>query len=245
MKRREFLTAAGGLLLTGVSSAYAVRRLIEPGEARSGTRGESSGKKYGMVVDLTKCRKDCTACVEACRKENNVAHFGDNRWDNYWIRKATLHSKDGHADEKPVLLLCNHCDKPPCAQVCPVQATFKRDDGIVIVDHHRCIGCRYCMIACPYNARQFNFKETEDWVNKKFPKRSHGVAEACTLCAHLLEQGRQPACVEAGNKVGAGVLTVGDMNDPESDIARLIAENPVRRIREDLGTEPKVHYIGL
>jgi molybdopterin-containing oxidoreductase family iron-sulfur binding subunit len=245
MKRREFLTATGGLLLTGVSSAFAVRRLIEPGEARSGTRGKSSGKKYGMVIDLTKCRKDCTACVEACRKENNVAYFGDKRWDNYWIRKATLHSKDGHTDEKPVLLLCNHCDNPPCAQVCPVRATFKRDDGIVIVDHHRCIGCRYCMIACPYNARQFNFKETEDWLNKEFPKRSHGVAEACTLCAHLLEQGRQPACVEACNEVGAGVLTVGDMNDPESDISRLIAENPVSRIREDLGTEPKVHYIGL
>jgi molybdopterin-containing oxidoreductase family iron-sulfur binding subunit len=198
-----------------------------------------------MVIDLTKCRPDCTACVEACRHENNVAYFGDNRWDNYWIRKATLESKDSHVDDKPVLLLCNHCDNPPCAQVCPVQATFKRDDGIVMVDHHRCIGCRYCMIACPYNARQFNFKETEEWTNEEFPKRSHGVAEACTLCAHLLEQGRQPACVAACREVGANVLTVGDMNDPESDISRLIAESSVARIREDLGTEPKVYYIGL
>jgi len=140
---------------------------------------------------------------------------------------------------------CNHCDKPPCAQVCPVRATYKRDDGIVIVDHHRCIGCRYCMIACPYNARQFNFKDNEDWPNQEHPKRSHGVAEACNLCAHRLDVGKMPACVEACGKSGAGALFVGDLNDPDSDVSRLISGNTVKRIREDLGTEPKVYYIGL
>jgi molybdopterin-containing oxidoreductase family iron-sulfur binding subunit len=199
-----------------------------------------------MVVDLRKCLPDCTACLEACRTENNVAYHGDSRWDVHWIRKAGLRQiSDPEAAEKPVILLCNHCDRPQCAQVCQVQATYKRRDGIVIVDHHRCIGCRYCVIACPYNARYFNFKETEEWPNKDHPKRSHGVAEACTLCAHRLEQGRKPACVEACEKKNAKALAVGDLNDPESEVSKLIAGNSVKRIREDLGTDPKVYYIGL
>ena len=101
------------------------------------------------------------------------------------------------------------------------------------------------MIACPYNARQFNFKDDEDWPNKKRPRRSHGVAESCTLCAHRLDRGQQPACVEACAKTGAGALFVGNLNDPNSDVSRLIAGSGVKRIREDLGTEPKVYYIGL
>jgi molybdopterin-containing oxidoreductase family iron-sulfur binding subunit len=245
MDRREFLKAAGGTVLAGASSAYAVRLLTGSGALRAGTEVGSS-KRWGMVVDLNRCQEDCTACLEACRNENNVAHHGDERWDVHWIRKVRLEGKEGGgAPGKSVVLMCNHCDHPPCAQVCPVQATYKRDDGIVIVDHHRCIGCRYCMIACPYNARYFNFKESEEWPNKEFPKRSHGVAEACTLCAHLLEQSRQPACVAACQKANHGALHVGDLNDPESHVSRLIAGNSAKRIREDLGTEPKVYYIGL
>jgi molybdopterin-containing oxidoreductase family iron-sulfur binding subunit len=246
MDRREFLKATGGVLLVSASSAFAVRLLTTSSAGGASAEESFSARKWGMVIDLGKCRKDCTACVDACREENNVAYHGDERWDVHWIRKVTLkHKGEGGGEGKPMVLLCNHCDKPPCAQVCPVQATYKRDDGIVIVDHHRCIGCRYCMIACPYNARFFNFKESEEWPNKKFPKRSHGVAEACTLCAHLLEQGRQPACVAACREANAGAITVGDLNDPGSEVSKLIAANAVKRIREDLGTEPKVHYIGL
>jgi molybdopterin-containing oxidoreductase family iron-sulfur binding subunit len=246
MDRRDFLKVAGGMVLVGTSSAIAVRVLIEATGVHAVQTGNAARRRWGMVIDLNKCEADCTECLEACRHENNVAHFDDPQWDIHWIRKVELENKEhGKAPEKPVLLLCNHCDKPPCAQVCPVQATYKRDDGIVIVDHHRCIGCRYCMIACPYNARYFNFRENEEWSNKEFPKRSHGVAEACTLCAHLLEKHQQPACVAACRKIGIGALTVGDLNDPNSEVSRLIAENSVKRIREDLGTEPKVHYIGL
>jgi molybdopterin-containing oxidoreductase family iron-sulfur binding subunit len=246
MERRDFLKVAGGTLLAGASSAYAARFLITSIGGSAGSDIPLSDKKWGMVIDLDKCRPGCTACLKACRHENNVAHLGDDRWDIHWIRKVTLENKtDENAAEKSVLLLCNHCDRPPCAQVCPVQATYKRDDGIVIVDHHRCIGCRYCMIACPYNARFFNFKDTEEWPNKEHPRRSHGVAEACTLCAHRLDIGQVPACVEACNNVGARALFVGDLNDPESNVSGLIASTAVKRIREDLGTEPKVYYIGL
>lgn len=245
MDRREFLKVSGGILLAGGSCAYASRLLITEGAGKASAGSHPTRRKYGMVIDCTKCVPECTACLGACRQENNVAYYGDSRWDIHWIRKVRIRQKDGDGEEKRVLLLCNHCDKPPCAQVCPVQATYKRDDGIVIVDHHRCIGCRYCMIACPYNARFFNFKENEEWPNKSFPKRSHGVAEACTLCAHLLEEDKDPACVAACKKVKANALAVGDLNDPESDAARLIAAHSVKRIKEDLGTEPKVFYIGL
>jgi tetrathionate reductase subunit B len=246
MDRRDVLKLAGGSFLAATSCSYAFRFITAADTAEIGDGGPPTGKKYGMVINLTKCKSDCTACVDACRQENNVAQFDDPRWDVHWIRKVKLKDKhDPEAPKKTMLLLCNHCDRPPCAQVCPVQATYKRDDGIVIVDHHRCIGCRYCMIACPYNARFFNFKDNEHWLNKDYPKRSHGVAEACTLCAHRLAEGRLPACVEACEKTGAGAIQVGDMNDPQSNVAKLIENNPVTRIREDLGTEPKVHYIGL
>ena len=199
-----------------------------------------------MVIDLRKCAEGCDACLEACRRENNVALVGDQRYDIHWIRKVRVREKGGHgSSERSVILLCNHCDNPPCAQVCPVQATYKREDGIVIVDHHRCIGCRYCMIACPYNARYFNFMENPDWPNPDHPKRSHGVTESCTFCSHLLDQGKRPACVEACARVGAHAIQVGDLNLPDSDVSLLIASNPTKRLREDLGTEPKVYYIGL
>jgi molybdopterin-containing oxidoreductase family iron-sulfur binding subunit len=245
MDRRDFIKVAGGSLLAGTSCAYAFRFLTDTFGVKAGDI-PASALRWGMVVDLTRCRPGCTACMEACRVENNVALHGDKQWDNHWIRKVKLKAKhDAESEEKDVLLLCNHCDNPPCAQVCPVQATYKRDDGIVIVDHHRCIGCRYCMIACPYNARQFNFKDNEDWTNKQQPKRSHGVAEACTLCAHRLDVGGLPACVEACQNVGATALFVGDLNDPASEVSGLVATRAVKRIRPDLGTEPKVYYIGL
>ncbi|NQT36577.1 MAG: 4Fe-4S dicluster domain-containing protein, partial [Planctomycetes bacterium] len=240
MDRRDLLKVAGGTLLAGTSCGYAVRLLTT---ARAGVPGEGSplsGKKMGMVVDVGKCVEGCTACMDACRAENNVAHHENRELDVYWIRKVTIRKKPDAAaaetldERKHVILLCNHCDNPPCAQVCPVRATFKREDGIVIVDHHRCIGCRYCMIACPYNARYFNFKEGDEeknWPNKERPRRSHGVAESCTLCAHRLDtigaDGKPgvPACVEACQREGHEALAVGDMNDPKSTVFALLAEN--------------------
>jgi len=245
MDRRHFLKTSG-VLFTGTACACGLPLLAVSRASPSHTPRAATGCRWGVVFDLRKCPAGCTACLHACREENNVGLHGDQKWDIHWIRKVTIRDKD-HADapEKHVPLMCNHCDNPPCAQVCPVQATYKRHDGIVIVDHHRCIGCRYCMIACPYNARYFNFKENEEWPNKEHPKRSHGVAESCNLCAHRLDDGKPPACAEACHQKGGGALLVGDLNDPESEVSRLIAGNSVKRIREDLGTEPKVYYIGL
>ncbi len=243
MDRRDFLKVTGGSLLAGVTCSYAFQILTSE---TTMDEIEPTGKKWGMVIDLNRCREGCTKCLDACREENNVAFFDDDRWDIHWIRKVKIEPKSHkEATEKSVLLLCNHCEHPPCAQVCPVQATYKRHDGIVIVDHHRCIGCRYCMIACPYNARMFNFKDNEHYTNKDRPKRSHGVAESCTFCAHRLDLGQPPACVEACAAEGTGAIKFGDLNDPDSEVSQIIAKNPVKRIRDDLGTEPKVYYLGL
>ena len=227
----------------GTACAYTLPWLPLCASTTVGTEGSSDECKYGMVIDVTKCSPDCNACVDACRQENNVAFHGDKRWDVHLIRKVQLKREYPVASpEKPVLLLCNHCDHPPCAQACPVQATYKRPDGIVIVDEHRCIGCRYCMIACPYNARFYNYKEGEEWPNKEQPRSMHGVPQSCNFCAHRLDRGLKPACVEAcKNKA----LAVGNLNDPNSEVSQLIFNNPVRGIREDLGTKPKVYYIGL
>jgi len=250
MDRREFLRT-GGILSAGTACAYALPLLPVCRSITTSVDSSPGQCKYGMVIDLTKCRADCTACLDACRKENNVAFHGDSRYDVHLIRKVTLEReypvRSAEKSVQSVLLLCNHCDDPPCAQACPVQATYKRPDGIVIVDQHRCIGCRYCMIACPYNARYFNYKEAEAWPNKERPRSAHGVPASCTFCAHLLDRGETPACVKKCEEVNGEdrALFVGNLCDPNSEVSQLIANNPVKGIREDLGTKPKVYYIGL
>ncbi|MHC5036918.1 MAG: sulfate reduction electron transfer complex DsrMKJOP subunit DsrO [Planctomycetota bacterium] len=245
MNRRDLLKA-GGLLLGGAACATGIPLLTACPSLFAGEAGSPGKRKWGMVIDLGKCTRDCTACVDACRKEHNVALHGDERWDVHLIRKVSLRRKfPAHSQEISAPLLCNHCDHPPCVQACPVAATHMRADGIVIVDQHRCIGCRYCMIACPYNARYFHYRESHEWPNKDNPRSSHGVPQSCNLCAHRLDRGKKPACVEACAAIGRNALVVGDLNDRGSDVAKLIARNSVRGIREDLGTKPKVLYMGL
>jgi tetrathionate reductase subunit B len=271
MYRRKFLKASA-LISAGAAGVYGLP-LLTGGRSNAATakaasdesRGEPASfagrvpsregletrrgfplKRWGMVIDLGKCLPNCTACVDACKKENNVSTTTDTSRNIYRIRKVTIQSTlPSGPVEKSLPLLCNHCDEPPCALVCPIKATYKRADGIVIVDPHRCMGCRYCVIACPYNARQFNFRENKEQPNPAFPKRQHGVAESCDLCAHLLDQGKRPACVEACESANAKAIIVGDLNDPRSEIATIIRSNSVKRLREELGTKPKVYYIGL
>jgi len=244
MHRRKFLKAsalisAGAAGVCGLPLLTASKSRAADGQAPMGQR------RMGMVIDLGKCLPGCTACVDACKKENNVNTFADGSRTVHRIRKVTIQSTLAGGGQKSMPLLCNHCDEPPCALVCPIQATYKRADGIVIVDPHRCMGCRYCMIACPYNARYFNFYENTEQPNPAFPKREHGVAESCDLCAHLLDQGKSPACVDACAKANARAIVVGDLNDSSSEISALVRNHPVKRLREELGTKPKVYYLGL
>ena len=199
LDRRDFLKI-GGTVTAGAAVAYGLPLCAYTSHA-SQTAVRQSGKRWGMIIDVTKCKDGCTECVDACRKENNVALHGDPDIDIHWIRKAKISRKDGRSKTVDAPLMCNHCDNPPCALVCPVQATYKRKDGIVVVDKHRCIGCRYCLIACPYNMRMFNFKGNHEWHNRETPTRMHGVSESCHFCYHRLDMGKlEPACVEACKK---------------------------------------------
>jgi molybdopterin-containing oxidoreductase family iron-sulfur binding subunit len=137
-------------------------------------------------------------------------------------------------------LLCQHCSNPPCADVCPTRATFRRADGIVLVDRHRCIGCRYCVMACPFNVRFFVPEHVRD--QRPSSPRGKGTAEGCTLCVHRLDQGRLPACVEA---CSAGAMIFGDLNDPESPVRKALDLQPATRLRNDLRLAQGVLYRGL
>jgi len=213
--------------------------------------------RWGFGVDATRCI-GCLRCVEACKTENGVArdahHFRtwveryvylegekkprvdsqqdpgniaasgsekeyrfDNRYQDAKVEKAFFVPK-----------LCNQCENPPCVQVCPVGATFRTPDGVVLIDHDYCIGCQYCVQACPYGVRLFN--------------HAHGVTDKCTWCYHRITRGLQPACVEV---CPTGARIFGDQNDPESPISKFIRENRVRVLKPEMGTSPNVFYVGL
>jgi Fe-S-cluster-containing dehydrogenase component len=243
--RRNFLKISGLCTLgLGVAPVFDV--------FGASTHEPAAGPRLAMVVDTRKCRDDCTDCINACHTIHNVPDFGNPKDEIKWIwtedyyhafpdRHNTYLSDD--IKQRPFTLLCNHCDNPPCVRVCPVKATFKRFDGIVMMDYHRCIGCRCCMAACPYGSRSFNWRDPRDHIakiNPEYPTRTKGVAEKCNFCAERLAQGLRPACVEACKD---GALIFGDLSDPESEPRKALRANYTIRRKAELGTLPQVYYI--
>ncbi|MBE9563152.1 MAG: 4Fe-4S dicluster domain-containing protein, partial [Proteobacteria bacterium] len=145
--------------------------------------------------------------------------------------------------ESSLPLMCQHCENPPCVDVCPTGASFKREDGIVLVDRHICIGCRYCMMACPYKARSFVHEVLEN--QKPHSPRGKGTVEACNFCAYRIDTGVGPACVEACEAEGHQAMIYGDMNDPDSEISKRLKEMSSSVLRPDLKLNPGVRYQGL
>ncbi len=194
--------------------------------------------RWGMLIDAEQCA-DCDACVTACNEEHGLQKTGRPQTDAQWIRKVTI--TDNHTDHVTSLpMLCQHCENPPCVDVCPTGASFKREDGIVLVDKHTCIGCRYCVLACPYKARSFvheNLSEQKSWS-----PRGKGTVEGCTMCVHRVDKNQTPACVEACNRDGNGAMLFGDINDLRSDIATRMKTTPSRQVRADLGLNTGVRY---
>jgi Fe-S-cluster-containing dehydrogenase component len=198
----------------------------------------AASRRYAMIVDLRKCRekKDCSLCISACHKAHNVPDFGNSKKDEVkWIWQDTFESAFPEQDHDfqaeaqrrgPALLMCNHCDKPPCVSVCPTQATWKREaDGLVMMDWHRCIGCRYCMAACPYGSRSFNWRDPRPFIREitlDFPTRMKGVVEKCNFCEERLAKGGLPACVQACT---AGALTFGDLMNSDAPMRQLLRSN--------------------
>jgi molybdopterin-containing oxidoreductase family iron-sulfur binding subunit len=241
MDRRTAL-GLGGAVAAGVMIAPGWRLIAAPARSEA-----SSHRRWAMLIDVAKCDKACTACLDACRKENNVPLFNDPKRDIHWIRKVEIQDKARRRTPMSFPVLCNHCDHPPCVHVCPTEASFIRKDGIVLVDKHRCIGCRYCMIACPYKARSLVYHETTlpEGGNPAVPIRAMGVVEKCTFCVHLIDAGQQPACVDACKQSGHGAMMFGDLNNPDAEISQQVKRVKTQTIRADLGLEPNVHYQGL
>lgn len=217
-----------------------------------------SGTRYGMIVDLREFKKNPALgdkIVEACHKTHNVPDFGKTKDEIKWVwlteheNAFTDHSdyyKDQDTLNNQVPVMCNHCDDPPCVRACPTRATFKTKEGIVAMDYHRCFGCRFCMAACPYGMRSFNWRDPRGGlnmkkINKEFPTRMRGVVEKCNFCAERVTIGKQPACVEACGDTNA--LVFGNLNDPNSDIRKLLKENYTIQRKPSLGTHPSVFYI--
>jgi len=269
IKRRQFLKIAGLSTIAGLGAPAAFNLLLKGQSspvsfASSGSSPEAShgaaptGVRLGMVVDqrvfdanIGLARK----CINACHTVHNVPNFGNPKDEIKWIFEVPYekafttmshyHSNE-HLQDSRFLVFCNHCDNPPCVRACPTKATFKRKDGIVAMDYHRCIGCRFCMAACPYGMRSFNWRDPRPFIdkatyNKEFPTRMRGVVEKCNFCVERLTKGLQPACVEACGDTGA--MTFGDLNDPYSEIQRVLKENFTIQRKPSLGTLPSVFYI--
>ncbi|MBI4336306.1 MAG: 4Fe-4S dicluster domain-containing protein [Chloroflexi bacterium] len=206
---------------------------------------------WAFVVDTTKCI-GCGKCVAACKEENNVPE--DPHFNRTWVERYVIDEQGEAYVDSPdagvhgfeswpvnskyqniqvvksffVSKLCNQCENPPCVQVCPVGATYKTEDGVILVNRSRCIGCRYCIQACPYGAR--------------FLDPNLRVADKCTWCYHRISKGMDPACVEV---CPVGARMFGDPADPDSAVAKALRENRISVLKPNLGTRPQVFYIGL
>ncbi|MBF0560541.1 MAG: 4Fe-4S dicluster domain-containing protein [Alphaproteobacteria bacterium] len=243
VSRRGFIAGiATAGVFTGVVSLAPGVTLISVADAKPVEEAASAKQRWGILIDATKCDSGCSVCVDACRQEQGWEGHGRPTSDPQWIRKVNINdSSTGRKFSLPVM--CQHCASPPCVDVCPTGASFKRADGIVLVDRHICIGCRFCMMACPYKARSFVHEETED--QRSHMPRGKGCVEACTLCVHRIDADRLPACVEQCGAKGSGAMLFGDLNNPGSDIAKRVAVYATTQIRTDLGVKPGIYYQGI
>ncbi|MGM0578623.1 MAG: 4Fe-4S dicluster domain-containing protein [Myxococcota bacterium] len=234
--RRQALETLG----LGAASLFLVR--CTPKTSAAATEASEPEHRWGYLVDVTKCI-GCTSCMRACRDENDVPEGAFRTWvERYRISRdgeVTVDAPQGPDFSYPeregevaeaffVPKLCNHCDRSVCVQVCPVGATYESDDGVVLVDSDRCIGCGYCVQACPYATRFIN-PETH-------------LADKCTLCYHRITKGEDPACVAA---CPTEARVFGDLNDEDGKLSHLLRQQRTRVLRPELGTHPQCHYVGL
>ncbi len=254
LSRREMMTlllGSGMTLVLATLLAEPLANLTLPAAAQRPFDEHTAKHHWAMVIDLSKC-VGCDYCVYACQATNDTRD--DMRW-NIRVEDITETGELFHLTRP-----CLHCRHAPCVEVCPVAATYHREDGLVMMDYDICIGCRYCQTACPYGARVFNWTDREadantrapDWGRPEVPRRPRGVVEKCTFCVHRIDAGlangkmpgvdpeATPACV---NICPVQARFFGDLNDPNSAVSQIIATTPTLRLSEDLGTDPSVYYI--
>jgi Fe-S-cluster-containing dehydrogenase component len=249
MNRRDFLKI-GFITVAGMTIPLSALEILKPEALASITH--SKKKRWGFVADVNKCI-GCGMCVKACKLENEVPF--ESNVSRTWVERY-VQTKDGEVlidspkemrygiikndpmgrqiAEKDIAKgffvpkLCNQCEKPSCVQVCPVGATYKTEDGVVLVDRKWCIGCGYCVQNCPYGARFFH-----PVVN---------TAEKCTFCYHRITKGMKASCVEA---CAFGARKIGLLNDPQSEVHKIVTTERVAVLKPEFGNEPQVFYLGL
>lgn len=260
ISRREFLKVAG-LSAVMAASGKAGFELLRPGQVEASVP-VTKGKRWAMAIDMRKVTPEIIEeCRKACHQYHNVPEFGNPKVEIKWIwaevyEHAFPDQEHEYAPEdvkeKEFPLLCNHCSNPPCCRVCPTGATWQREDGIVMMDWHRCIGCRFCMAGCPYGSRSFNWGDPRKApkelnpnfpTNPDFPTRTLGVVEKCTFCNERLAKGELPICVEKANEMAKDSLIFGDLADPDSNIRKALRKHYSIRRKTELGTHPNIYYI--
>jgi len=248
VSRKEFikLGAIGTILATAGSRVFSLHATEEQHIT------SKAAVRWGMVIDPKKCKEGCTDCITSCHEAHNVPDHRDKKNEVKWIwkenqqtlfpEKVSPYKKNGN--NLPYITLCNHCDSPSCVRVCPTQATWKRnEDGIVMMDYHRCIGCRFCMAACPYGSRSFNYKNPKsglEKINSSYPTRTIGVVEKCNFCSERISDNKEPLCVVNCKEKA---IVFGNLNDPESEIRQILEKYPSERRKVELGTGPAVFYL--
>lgn len=246
MKRREFLK----VLLASFGSIAGLKMLGKPTLAAPRSTSQNGEHKWAMVIDQNNCN-GCAYCVKACQASNDVNP--DMAWNK-------LYSSDKVGEQEIFTTVsCQHCEHAPCVSVCPVGASYYREDGIVMMDYERCIGCRYCQVACPYGARSFNWEtftgpnpSVPKWGEPDIERRPRGVVEKCTFCFQRIDRGlaagltpgvdkaATPSCV---NACPNNARIFGDLNDPDSPVSLALANSPSFRLLENLGTGPRVYFL--
>jgi molybdopterin-containing oxidoreductase family iron-sulfur binding subunit len=250
--------------LTDADKERIFRRIEEETLSRTGVATHISdpppidGVEFAYALNLSVCNGS-RRCVEACARENNLPDDPEIRYIRVFEMEAgTLDFNEatpnyGQDEKVPVKdkfylpVQCHQCDNPPCVRACPVGATWKEPDGIVVIDYSWCIGCRFCVVACPYFARRFNWTQPTVAPERINPNqgylsnrpRSKGVVEKCTFCLHRTRKGRMPACLEA---CPTGARKFGNLNDPNSEIRKIIASKRVYVLKEELATLPRFYY---
>lgn len=249
--KMELMTPGGDLIQVNASEVQEMEHHEDP-DIKYNVREGIPNRKFVMVIDLTKC-ENALNCQESCNKNHHVT--GDNAWLKVYKMQDT-------EDTAPYWMpaTCMHCDKPACVTVCPVDATFKRKDGLVLIDNERCIGCRFCMAACPYSTRVFNWSEPDQQfeLNQQLIREQSspeycgvpslmGTVDKCDFCPHMINKGELPHCVTACPN---GVFYFGDKyedtvtNGEETlRLGKLLKEKAGYRLMESLGTEPSVYYL--
>jgi Fe-S-cluster-containing dehydrogenase component len=254
LDRREFLKLVAGLGVTLAASAWVYENFLAFDDPLAGVNGghgaSAEGPYWVMTIDLETCI-GCQRCAYACQATNDTA--SGHLWN------IVLH--DENTFEKPVFVSrpCMHCEHAPCVEVCPVNATYHREDGLVAMDYDRCIGCRYCMVACPYGVRVFNWeKNTEPnpmaptWGQPEVERRPRGVVEKCTFCAHRIDAGKERGLTPGYDPAATPVCCVicptearrfGDLRDPNSPASLSLKGRQAIVLRSELGTNPRVFYL--